>query len=248
MHVKLKSLLFESARNGAIVKADTLGSLEALCKLLATQGVEIRRASIGKVTKKDVSDASVVAAADSHVGVVLSFNVDVQEDAADEAARRGVKVFSSRVIYSLCDDYVAWIADVKKKAAGNAVERLPLPAKIRALPGCTFRASKPAILGVEIIEGRLKKGVRLMDRKGEIVGEVREIQKDGKAVKETHAGEQLAISLDGAICGKNVCEGSDYLVYITRDEGKELISTAALPPGELAVLEEILAITDAKRI
>jgi translation initiation factor 5B len=159
-----------------------------------------------------------------------------------------VKVFSSRVIYSLCDDYSAWVAEEKRKAAGGAEERLPLPAKIRVLPGCTFRASRPAIVGVEILAGRLKKGVRLMDRKGELVGEVRETQKDGKPVKETHAGEQLAISIEGAVCGKNVCEGSEYLVYITRKEADELISTAALPPSELAVLEEILSITDRKRI
>ncbi|MFA5930422.1 MAG: translation initiation factor IF-2 [Candidatus Micrarchaeia archaeon] len=248
MYEMLKKIMFESENSGAVVKADTLGSLEALCKLLATQGVDIRRASIGKVTKKDVSDASVVAGAEPYKGVVLSFNVDVMEDASDEAARRGIKIFASKVIYSLCDDYAAWVAEEKRKAAGNAIDRLPLPAKIRALPGCTFRVSKPAILGVEIIEGRLRKGARLMDRKGEIIGEVREVQKDGKAVKETHAGEQLAISIEGAICGKNVCEGCDYLVYITRDEGKELLATAALPAGELAILEEILAITDAKRI
>ena len=247
MYEMLKKIMFESENSGAVVKADTLGSLEALCKLLATQGVDIRRAHIGKVTKKDVSDASVVAGSEPYKGVVLSFNVDVQDDAADEAARRGIRIFTSRVIYSLCDDYAAWVSGEKKKAAGNAIDRLPLPAKIRVLPGCTFRVSKPAILGVEIIEGRLRKGARLMDRKGEIIGEVREVQKDGKPVKETHAGEQLAISIEGAICGKNVCEGSDYLVYITRDEGKELLSTAALPPGELAVLDEILAITDAKR-
>ena len=248
MNEMLKKIMFESENSGAVVKADTLGSLEALCKLLASQKVDIRRASIGKVTKKDVSDASVVAGAEPYKGVVLSFNVDIQEDATDEAARRGIKIFSSRVIYSLCDDYAAWVDGEKKKAAGSAVERLPLPAKILALPGCTFRASKPAILGVEIIEGRLRKGARLMDMKGEIIGEVREVQKDGKSVKETHAGEQLAISIEGAICGKSVFEGSHYLVYITRNEGAELIATAALPPAELAVLEEILSITDKKRI
>jgi len=248
MHEMLKKIMFESENNGAVVKADTLGSLEALCKLLATQSVDIRRASIGKVTKKDVSDASVVAGAEPYKGVVLSFNVDVMDDASDEAARRGIKIFASKVIYSLCDDYAAWVAEEKRKAAGNAIDRLPLPAKIRALPGCTFRASKPAILGVEIIDGRLRKGARLMDRKGEIIGEVREVQKDGKPVKETHAGEQLAISIEGAICGKSFFEGDTLLVYITRDEGKELLATAALPPGELAILDEILSITDAKRI
>ncbi len=246
MYDMLKGIMFESDNEGAIVKADTLGSLEALRKLLSDQGVDIKRASIGKITKKDVVDASAVS--DRHKGVVLSFNVDVPDDAADEAVKRNVKMFSSRVIYSLCDDYIAWVADEKKKAAGSAVERLPLPAKLRVLPGCTFRASKPAIVGIEILEGRLKKGVRLMDRKGEIIGEVREIQKDGKPVKETHAGEQLAISIEGAVCGKNVCEGSDYFVYIMRDEGKDLITTAVLPPAELALLDEILAITDAKRI
>ena len=248
MHEMLKKIMFESENSGAIVKADTLGSLEALCKLLASQGVDIRRASIGKVTKKDVSDASVVAGAAPYKGVVLSFNVDVQDDASDEAVRRGIRIFSSKVIYSLCDDYAAWIEEEKRKAAGSAIERLPLPAKIRILPGCTFRASKPAIVGVEIVEGRLRKGARLMDRKGEIIGEVREVQKDGKPVKETHAGEQLAISIEGAICGKTIFEGSDYMVYITKTEGAELLSSAALPPGELAVLTEILAITDAKRI
>lgn len=248
MNEMLKGIMSESDRQGAIVKADTLGSLEALRKLLADQGVEIKRASIGRVSKKDVVDASVVAAEDRYKGVVLSFSVDVPDESADEAAKRGVKVFSSRVIYSLCDDYAAWVADEKRKAAGSAEERLPLPAKVRVLPGCTFRASKPAIVGVEILEGRLKKGVRLMDRKGEIIGEVREIQKDGKPVKETHAGEQLAISIEGAICGKSICEGSDYLVFIRRQEADELQSSAQLPPAELALLEEIMGITDAKRI
>lgn len=249
MNEMLKKIMFESEKNGVIVKADTLGSLEALLKLLTGQGIEIKRASVGRVAKKDVADASVVAGAEQYSGVVLSFNVDVADDAADEAAKRGIKIFSSKVIYSLCDDYLEWVASEKKKAAGSAAERLFLPAKILALPGCTFRASKPAILGVRVLAGRLKKGARLMDRKGEVVGEVREIQKDGKPVKETHAGEELAISIEGAICGKNVCEGSEYLVYITKYEAAELVAAQGLlQADEQLVLEEILALTDARRI
>lgn len=246
----IKGIIFESEKSGVIVKADTLGSLEALRKLLAKQGVEIKRASVGTVVRKDIADASVVAAEDPYKGAVLSFSVDVSEDASDEAAKRGIKVFSSRVIYSLCDDYSAWVAEEKKKASGSAAERLPLPAKILALPGCTFRASKPAIFGVEIIAGRLKKGVRLMDRKGELVGEVREIQKDGKPVKETHAGEQLAISVEGAICGKNINEGNELLVFIGRREADELSEAmgSELSLEERTVLEEILSITDKRRI
>ncbi|MCX6770089.1 MAG: translation initiation factor IF-2, partial [Candidatus Micrarchaeota archaeon] len=140
-------------------------------------------------------------------------------------------------------------AEEKKKAAGSVEERLPLPAKILVLPGCTFRASKPAIFGVQLMAGRLKKGIRLMDRKGVIIGEVREIQKDGKPARETHVGEQLAISVEGAICGKSFEERSELLVYITRNEAAELVAGmgSSMPADEKLVLDEILGITDKKR-
>ena len=246
----IEGIIGESDKSGVILKADTLGSLEALRKLLSTRGLEVRRAGIGKVVKKDVIDASAVGASDLFRGVVLSFNVPTEDDASDEAVRRGIRIFSSNVIYALTDEYAEWIEAEKKKQSGSAMERLPMPAKILVLPGCTFRASKPAIFGVEVLAGRLRKGVRLMDRKGEVIGEIREMQKEGKGVKEAKAGEQLAISVEGAICGKNVCEGSEYTVYITKNEGAEIRASCMdeLSDSEKAVLEEILAITDAKRI
>ena len=244
------SIIFDSEKTGVIVKADTLGSLEALRKLLSSQGVDIKRAGVGRVGKKDVSDASVVSGTEPLKGVVLSFNVEVADDATDEAARRGIRLFNSNVIYSLCDDYAAWVDEEKKKSSQSASERLPLPAKLLALPGCTFRASKPAIFGVEILGGRLRKGVRLMDRNGTIVGEVREIQKEGKGVPEAKRGEQLAISVGGAVCGKSFLEGDSLCTYITRKEADELAASCAGELGEegMGILQEILLITDKKLI
>ena len=244
------SIMTESDKLGVIVKADTLGSLEALRKLLATQGVEIKRAGVGRVVKKDAIDASIVAASEPYKGVVLVFNLEVDADAEDEAAKLGVKIFSSKVIYSLCDDYAAWVAEQKKKAAGSVMERLPLPAKLLILPGCTFRASKPAIFGVEITGGRLKKGVRLMASSGDVVGEVREMQKEGKGVQSAKKGEQLAISVEGAICGKSFSEGQYLYTYITGKEGNELSTEGAgeLTDDDKSALLEILSITDRKLI
>jgi translation initiation factor 5B len=250
MDAIIRRIMFESDKLGVIVKADTLGSLEALTKLLSTQGVDIKKAHIGRVSKKDVVDASIVAAQEPYKGAVLSFNVEVAEDAQLEATRAGVKVFTSNVIYSLCDEYAAWVVEMKKSASGSAVERLPLPARLLVMPGCTFRASKPAIFGVEIQEGKLKKGVRLMSLKGEIVGEVREMQKEGKGVQAASAGDQLAISVEGAICGKSFSEGDRLLVYITRKEGEELVASASgeMTDSEKAALEEILSITARRMI
>jgi len=246
----IKGILSDSEKNGVILKADTLGSLEALRKLLGSQGVDIKRAGVGRVNKKDIVDASVVRASDQFKGAVLAFSVGVAEDASDEAAKAGVKIFASDVIYSLCDDYTAWVAEEKKKSAASASERLPSPAKLLALPGCTFRASKPAIFGVEVALGRLKKGVRLMDRKGEMIGEIREMQKEGKGVSEAKRGEQLAISVEGAVCGKSFSERDYLYVYMTGKEGAELIASMGKEMGEeeRLALEEILAITDKKLI
>ena len=246
----IRGIISESEQLGVIVKADTLGSLEALRKLLSSQGVEIMRAGVGGVVKKDAADAAAVASADPYRGVILCFNLEVDPDAREEAARLGVKIFSSDVIYSLCDDYLAWVAEQKKKAAGSAIERLPLPAKLLVLPGCTFRASKPAIFGVEVAGGRLRKGVRLMSASGEIVGELREMQKEGKGVQAAKKGEQLAISVEGAICGKSFSEGQYLYAYITGREGAELLSAGAgeLSDDEKAALQEILGITDRKLI
>lgn len=246
----IKGIIYDSEKIGVIVKADTLGSLEALRKLFSSQGVDIKRAGVGKVVKKDVADAAAVASSEPYKGVVLCFNLDVDPDADEEAAKLGVRIFNSKVIYSLCDDYIAWVEEQKKKAAGSVIERLPLPAKLLALPGHTFRASKPAIFGVEIMGGRLRKGVRLMAASGDLVGELREMQKEGKGVQTAKAGEQLAISVGGAICGKSFSEGEYLYTYITGKEGAELLASGGteLSPDDYAVLREILAITDKKMI
>jgi len=245
----IRNIMFERERGGIIVKADTLGSLEALTRLLSGNGVEIKSAGVGRVAKKDIASAAAVGASEPLNAVVLAFNVPIADDASDEAARAGVKVFSSNVIYSLCDDYAAWLCEQKKKSSQSAEDRLPLPAKLLALPNCTFRASKPAIFGVEIIGGKLRKGVRLMAASGEVVGEVREMQKEGKGVQSATRGEQLAISVEGAVCGKSFCERDTLYAYITGKEGEELLSCCSdLSEDDKAVLSEILSITSRRLI
>ena len=48
-HVKI-----ESEAIGPIARADTLGALEALIKLLQDKGIKIRKADVGEVSRRDV--------------------------------------------------------------------------------------------------------------------------------------------------------------------------------------------------
>src|SRR3989344_4329078 len=87
----VEELTLELDDHGIVVKADALGSLEALLSLLRENGVNIKRASIGPVSKKDVAEAA--SESDSLNRVVLAFKVKTSE--SDQ-----VRVFSGEVIYT----------------------------------------------------------------------------------------------------------------------------------------------------
>lgn len=93
---------------GVIVKADALGSLEALTEILRRKEVPIRIANIGPVTRRDVVEAATVKEKDRFLGVVLAFGVKMLSDAEEEAQSHDVKVFLDSIIYNLTQRYLDW--------------------------------------------------------------------------------------------------------------------------------------------
>jgi len=56
---EVEEVIIETDKQGVVIKADSLGSLEALIKLLKEKNIDVKRASIGNISKKDISDASI---------------------------------------------------------------------------------------------------------------------------------------------------------------------------------------------
>lgn len=218
---QLKSVIFQNDGDGVILRADSLGSVEALIKLLSIENIPVRDASVGAITKKEVIAAGAVGQNDWALGVVLGFNVKVLDEANIESNNSKIQIINRDIIYKLIDDYKDWVKSEKDRLKKDSIAKITCPGKIKALPGFFFRASKPAIFGVEVVAGRLKKQYRLMNTSGDIVGEVREIQKEKEKVDEAEVGDQLAISCDGIILNKNVCEGDVLYTYMTEDEMKK---------------------------
>ena len=79
---------------GVVVKADTLGSLEALAESLRRNNVPIRLADVGDVSKREVTEAAVVKECQPLYGAILAFNVKVLPDADEEAKNNGVQILS----------------------------------------------------------------------------------------------------------------------------------------------------------
>jgi translation initiation factor 5B len=200
---------------------NNLGSVEALIKLLGAENIPVRDASVGAITRKEVIAAGAVGQSDQFLGVVLGFNVKILDEASAESNNSKIPIINRDIIYKLIDDYKDWVKVEKERMKKDSIAKITCPGKIKSLPGFFFRASKPAIFGVEVVAGRLKKQYRLMNTSGEIVGEVREIQKEKEKVDEAGVGDQLAISCDGVILNKNVNEGDILYTYMTEDEMKK---------------------------
>ena len=66
---------------GIMIKADTLGSLEALVHEFQKDKVPIRKAEVGDISHRDAVEASTVE--DPLYSVLIGFNVKVHPDARD---------------------------------------------------------------------------------------------------------------------------------------------------------------------
>ncbi len=247
---QVSKVLFSSENKGILVKADTLGSTEAILKLLAKAQVPVRSTSIGPVTKKDVVDARAVALSEPTLGIILAFNVPVPDDIMAEGESAGVKIFPSKVVYTMLEEYGEWVKEEKKRASEEVLCNMAFPAKIKALPGCIFRESKPAIFGIEVLGGKLRNKCILVDAAGNEVGEIKAIQHDKKTIEEATVGMQVAISVSNATYGKNFSEGTVMYTLIRRHDSELILKSCAgqLTDADKRLLDEIVNIVDARML
>src|SRR3972149_3106419 len=174
---------------GVVVKADTLGSLEAIADILKQNNVQIRIAGIAVVFKRDVTEASVVKSREPLSGVILAFGVKILPDAEAEAAANDIKVFKEPIIYNMVTNYVEWQKAKREAKVELEFEKLVKPGKIQVLSGFVFRRAKPAIFGVEVLGGLIKpKYSFVRSENGEDLGEVTQIQDKGRAISEAKMG------------------------------------------------------------
>ena len=230
-YVRLVSEEIEKIRivtdaEGIVLKADTLGSLEAIAENLKHSDVPIRLADVGDISKRDVTEASVVKEHEPLYGVVLAFNVKILPDAEEDASIKDVQIFREKIIYHLIDNYLSWLKTQREAKFEQEFDNLVKPAKIRILEGYVFRRAKPAIVGVEILAGNIKpKSVLVRAEDGEEIGEIQQIQEKGKALPEAGKGMQVAISMDKPIVGRHIFEKDTLYVKVPEPHAKVLLTT-----------------------
>ena len=242
LRAEVKELIFRGENEGVVVKADTLGTLEALLEALKRQGVPVRAADIGNVSKSDVIDAAFSKKKDRSLGAVLAFNVKVLPEAEEEARKEGVRIFVDNVIYHLLDQYFEWRQRLKEEELQERLNQLVRPGKFVIIPGYVFRRSNPAIVGVEVQGGVIRPGYPLISAKGRELGRIMAIKDNDKSLDIAKAGDKVAISIEGKILvGRHVDEGETVYTDVPVDHAIKLVTEfrTVISDDELQVLKEI---------
>jgi translation initiation factor 5B len=237
---ELTSIVIRTDNMGVVVKAGSVGGLEALLRMLEERGIPVRQADIGDISKNDMVDAQVVGEHDPYLGAILGFDSKPLPEAREYSG--GVPVFVSGIIYEVIDNYVSWSVSRREEDEKAALASITRPCKLKAIPGAFFRKNDPAVFGVEILAGKLKPKVRLMDAKGKELGTVEQIQDQGKSLAEANAGDKVAISVQGPTLGRQLKE-NDTIYTLPRSHEVKLIRTkylGALTQAEVDVLDDIM--------
>jgi translation initiation factor 5B len=240
----MEAVRIETDKIGVLLKADTLGSLEALIGFLKDRNIPIRRADIGDISKKDVVEISTVADADALLGVILAFNSKVLSDASAEASTLKLPIFQSRIIYDLVDQYEAWVEQKRREQEAALLEAISFPGKIELIPGYVFRQSNPAVVGVRVLGGRVRAKNALITPDNRRIGTVQQIQDKGKTISESRIGAEVAISIKGATVGRQINEGDILYVDIPERDAIQLNQEFRdkLTSDELDILQEFLVL------
>ncbi|OPY34539.1 MAG: putative translation initiation factor IF-2 [Methanomassiliicoccales archaeon PtaU1.Bin124] len=226
----------KTEESGIMVKADAIGSLEALAFEADKAKIPIRKYEVGDISRRDLIEVS--AYNDPYLRVILGFNINMLPDAKDALASHDVKVFNNNVVYGLIDEYQKWLAEEKRKAEEAKRASVSFPAKFRILPNCVFRVSKPAIVGVRVLAGRLRNNMAVVDRDGKDIGRIKSLRSGEDTLKEALAGQEVAIAIDGPTVGRQIDVEDVLYVDILESEYKNL-ADYGLNEDEKMVLEEI---------
>jgi translation initiation factor 5B len=240
---EIKAAIIRTDSNGIVLRCDTIGSLEATVDLLRKDKIPIQSADIGHITRRDVLAASAVKEKDRYIGVILGFNVRVLDEAEREASERGIKIFNEKIIYNLVRSYTDWVSYQKEHEDSILFNEISPVCKFQFLKGYVFRRNDPAVFGAEILIGRLRQKIPVINENGKKIGSIHQIQEGGKNLSEASIGTQVAVSMKEPVIGRQINEGDIFYTDLTSKEAKLLLESFShrLGPEEQEVFQHILS-------
>ncbi|MGA1822086.1 MAG: translation initiation factor IF-2 [Thermoplasmatota archaeon] len=213
---RLTEVSIETDPDGIFIKADAIGSLEALSNLLGQKGFLISKAEVGDISERDIKDLA--SFEDPLKKILLAFNVKTLPEVEKLADDNDVSMIRNNVIYKIIEDYEEWLRAKKKELDDERRSEYAHPAKFIVMRDHTFRISKPAVVGVRILAGRIRSGQRVMKEDGKHLGRISSMQSEKKSMKEVKMGDEVAMAIEGPMVGRHFDE--EDILFVEIPEGK----------------------------
>jgi len=227
-------------KQGIIIKADSLGSLEALITLLKQSNIQFVKAGIGPINKTDVISAKANLKINSLDAIIIGFNVEIEDDLELD----NIRVLTNPVVYKLIEELEEFRTKKRAEIERNRLLELSTICKLEILPQYVFRNSNPAIFGVKILSGKLTTHIQLIDDNDNNIARVKAIQAEKQSVSEALEGQEIALSLPGVNYERQLKDDTRFLYSQVSEnqfkkfkENKDLLSSS-----EISTLQEIAEI------
>ncbi len=231
-------------KEGIIIKADSLGSLEALITLLKQSNIKIVKAGIGQINKVDIISAKANLEINPLDAVVVGFNVGHDED----IEFGNIKVLTNEVVYKLIEDLELWRKQKQDEIEKEKLMGLAAICKLEILHKYVFRNSNPSIFGVKVLAGILRKNINLISEDDESIARVKAIQSDKSSIDEAEENMEVAISLPGTNFERQLKEKGFLYSQLSESQFKAFKKNKdLLSQGEIKALQEIAEIKRKKK-
>jgi translation initiation factor 5B len=232
-------------KEGIIAKADSLGSLEALLVLLKQANVSVVKAGIGPIGKSDVVTAKANLEINQLNAIIVGFNVESEEELPKV---KNIKILTNKVVYKLIEDLQQWRADRQASIEKERLMQLATICKVEILHQYQFRNSNPAIFGIRVIAGDVKKNIPLIDETDEQISRVKALQEDKTSLEEATEGKEVAMSLPGVNFERQLKDKKYLYSQISESQFKEFRKNKdLLSESEIKTLMEIAELKRKKK-
>ena len=224
---------------GILVRADAIGSLEAMAFEMREMKIPIKSGGIGPISRRDVTDVGTIS--NPLHKVIFGFNVKVPPESEAKAKELEVKIFTSDIIYKIVENYQAWTIVRKRELDSSNRGEMTYPGMIKLLPDYVFRSKDPVIVGVRVLGGRIRPGQSLIREDGREVGRIKSIRSGEETLKEALHGQEVAVAISGPTLGRQIKVEDILYVDIPESDVKEL-RKVELTFDEQDTLEKFLKI------
>jgi translation initiation factor 5B len=205
---------------GILVRADAIGSLEAMAFEMREMKIPIKSGGIGHISKRDVTDVGTIS--NPLHKVIFGFNVKVPADSEAKAKELEVKIFTSDIIYKIVENYQAWTIVRKRELDHSNRGEMVYPGMIKLLPDYVFRSKDPVIIGVRVLGGRIRPGQPLIREDGRDAGRIKSIRSGEETLKEALQGQEVAVAISGPTLGRQIKVEDILYVDIPESDVREL--------------------------